>query len=181
VSDKVFTTDLVDYLKENYCVDPDRIYAAGFSNGGGFAASLACDKVHGAQFAAFAPVGAALYKETPENNAACAPAEVPVPMLELHGTDDETIAYNGGIEAGGRVPAIPEWFERWADRNDCGKKVVKELPNNVEHWTWDCGNGSGNPLLQHYKANGLGHVWPDAAGPIDISTVIIDFFLNQSK
>lgn len=172
----------MSYLKQNFCVDPDRVYATGFSNGGGFASSLACSKDHGSQFAAFASVAAALYNETPDNDDACAPASVPVPVLELHGTGDKTIKYEGDDDAaGGRVPAIPGWFDRWADRNECGEKMVEDLPKNVEHWKWDCGADSNKGVLQHYKVIDLPHIWPKAGDPINISPVIINFLLNQSK
>src|SRR2546425_9668380 len=35
VDDVGFTTDLIDHLQFTLCVDPHRIYAVGFSNGGG--------------------------------------------------------------------------------------------------------------------------------------------------
>ncbi|MGH3631566.1 MAG: alpha/beta hydrolase family esterase, partial [Sciscionella sp.] len=40
--DVLFVSDLLDHLQHTLCVDPDRIYATGKSNGGGFTALLAC-------------------------------------------------------------------------------------------------------------------------------------------
>lgn len=54
VSDKVFVSDLLEYMRDNYCVDNSRIYASGKSVGGGFVDVLACSPSHGGDFAAFA-------------------------------------------------------------------------------------------------------------------------------
>lgn len=42
VDDVAFTSDLLDRLQSDYCVDPTRTYATGKSNGAGFVGLLAC-------------------------------------------------------------------------------------------------------------------------------------------
>jgi poly(3-hydroxybutyrate) depolymerase len=51
-----FTSDILDKLENDYCVDKARIYSSGKSNGGGFTNTLACDPVLSKRIAAFAPV-----------------------------------------------------------------------------------------------------------------------------
>ncbi len=82
--DKAFTTSLLIQLRSEYCIDDDRIYASGMSNGGGFVDTLACSNEHGADFAAFAPVSGAFYDDMPEDTT-CQPARSPMPLLEFHG------------------------------------------------------------------------------------------------
>jgi polyhydroxybutyrate depolymerase len=45
--DVIFISDLIDELSRNYEIDPERIYANGFSNGGGMAFVLSCTMSHG--------------------------------------------------------------------------------------------------------------------------------------
>lgn len=56
-----FTKQILDQLEEQYCVDTDRIYATGKSQGGGMVGLLAADADLSMRFAAFAPVSGAFY------------------------------------------------------------------------------------------------------------------------
>ena len=82
VSDKVFVSDLLAYMRGHYCIDDSRIYASGKSVGGGFVDVLACSPSHGGDFAAFAMDAAALYTEA-DGKSNCQPARSPLPILEL--------------------------------------------------------------------------------------------------
>jgi predicted esterase len=55
VDDVAFVDALLDTLSETYCLDLDRLYATGFSNGGMFAWQAATSLAH--RFAAVAPGG----------------------------------------------------------------------------------------------------------------------------
>jgi poly(3-hydroxybutyrate) depolymerase len=172
VSDLTFTTDLVNYLKRNFCIDSARIYAAGHSNGGGFVNTLACSQ-QGGQFAAFGGVSSALYTDL-SGNGNCTLARTPLPVIQLHGFEDGTIPYKGGPGRGGPLPGILEWLSRWAARNRCGAVTEVNNGNGIAHLTWDC--GGVNDLLQHYRVSPLGHDWPGASGKVDISKRMVEFF-----
>ncbi|KIW96643.1 uncharacterized protein Z519_02034 [Cladophialophora bantiana CBS 173.52] len=103
VSDKVFISDLLNYMRDNYCVNNSRIYASGKSIGGGLVDELACSPGHGGDFAALAMDAAAIYTET--DGCGCRPARSPIPILELHGTNDNTVNYNGDTSHGAPLPA----------------------------------------------------------------------------
>ncbi|CAG9991008.1 unnamed protein product [Clonostachys byssicola] len=180
VSDKVFTTDLVNRIKDNYCIDESRVYAAGQSNGGGFVNTLACSPDHGGQFAAFAASSAALYTDV-NGDETCHPARSPLPFLESHGTADKRINYNGNLTAaGGPVPAIPEWLGRWAKRNKCSGSSSSNIGNDVEQQQWTCAGEKG--LLTHFKLNGHGHAYPSSSDKqLFLSPKIIDFFNSHTK
>lgn len=174
MSDKVFTTDLVNRIKDNYCVDETRVYATGNSNGGGFVGTLACSPGHGGQFAAFAPVAAALYTDV-NGDDQCTPARSPLPIMETHGTADPTIPYNGTPDGrGGPLPAIPEWLGRWAARNGCTGSTTTDRGNGVSDQSWTCAGIDG--LLRHIKIEGHDHSYPGAGnGQIYITPVILEF------
>ncbi|KAM4062180.1 esterase PHB depolymerase domain-containing protein [Hirsutella rhossiliensis] len=172
VDDEAFTTDLVNRIKGAYCVDEARVYATGHSNGAGFAGTLACSSEHGGQFAAFAPVSGAFYTDV-VGNRNCHPSRSPLPMMELHGTADRTIPYEGGDARGGRVPAIPDWLSRWAKRNQCSSSSTKDLPGGVHDIKWKCAGGEG--LVRHIKMDGQSHKWPGKDSAFDASPAVVDF------
>ncbi len=169
--DVLFTSDLLNALQRELCVDARRIYATGKSNGGGFVGVLAC-RMPG-RIAAFAPVAGAFYPE----GGACHPSRR-APILDFHGTADATIPYAGNPAKG--LPPLPDWLAAWSDRNDCFPRPVEYSPKAgvvVQQWI-GCS-------LQHYRVEGAGHVWPstkpnnDSATPtvIDATPIIWRFFL----
>ncbi|MGC7098621.1 alpha/beta hydrolase family esterase [Amycolatopsis lurida] len=175
--DVLFTSDLLTKLQSQLCVDPRRIYATGKSNGGGFVGVLACHLP--GRIAAFAPVAGAYYPQGGE----CSPSR-PAPILAFHGTADATIPYDGNPAKG--LPAIPDWLEKWAERDGCFTHPVTYSPQEkvtVQKWL-GCDKRSS---LEHYRIDGAGHVWPstkpnnDSATPtvLDATPVIWRFFQGQ--
>ena len=152
-----FTEDLLDRVEDDFCVDTDRVYAAGKSNGGGFTNVLACRS--GDRIAAFAPVAGAYYPQSGK----CSPSE-PVPMISFHGTADDTIPYDGNPEKG--LPAIPDWLDGWAERDECSPDPVTEHPQDLvtqQRWEGCADRGA----LVHYRIDELGHDWPSRSSNPD--------------
>ena len=94
------TVDLLDSLEAAYCVDTDA----------GFTGILACELAD--RIAAIAPVSGAFYQQGKR----CAPSR-PVPVLDLHGTGDTTIPYDGEGERD--LPSVQTWVRVWSVRNHC--------------------------------------------------------------
>ena len=105
---------------------------------------LACET--GERFAGMMSLAGATYY----NEAACE-GESPLAVLQVHGTDDSAIDYEGGkIKGIMPYPSAEETVARWTARNGCGE--VSELPNididadidgpetTVKHWS-DCSSG----------------------------------------
>lgn len=174
--DVLFTSDLLNQLQRQLCVDPSRIYAAGKSNGGGFTGVLAC-RLPG-RIAAFAPVSGAFYPQS----GPCEPSR-PAPIIDFHGTADTTIPYTGDSARG--LPPIPDWLDGWAARDRChGEPAVKDAYDGVvriERWR-HC-----RADLVHYRVSGLGHDWPstrpnpdsDVPAVFDATPVIMRFFADH--
>ena len=187
VDDLQFTADLLEHVRETYCVDDEHVYASGKSNGGGFVDFLACSDV-GDQFAAFAMASAALYSDNAVDQCN---ASKPRAILDSHGKNDTTIYYIGGDRSGGHLPDIPTWISWWAQRDGCAadctdcKTVQKET--GYEIISYSC---SGlKDVVQHYGVTDLGHCWPSSDGKNTDSTraycgdrslgytsVVLDFF-----
>lgn len=192
-SDKVFVTDLLNYMRNNYCVDNTRIYASGKSNGGGFVDVLACSPDHGADFAAFAMDAAALYNEA--DGSGCTPSRSPLPILELHGTADTTIPYYGGSSHDAPLPNVRSVLNTWATRNGCGNSPVPTIDklqsNGQGSWDYTQYDCKGVPsMVVGYNVTGQGHYWISTqtnadnngnVAPIDASTIMISFFNNNYK
>ena len=110
--DAGFIDALVANLTRRLCVDSNRAYAVGHSNGGAFAAVLACWAPQ--RFAAVATVSAT----TPST----CPAEVTPALLAIHGTADPAVPYQGGANELGRqtpLPPAPEIVKGWASAFHC--------------------------------------------------------------
>ena len=157
--DVAFISALIDELIETKGVDPDRVYATGMSNGGFFSYRLACelnDKV-----AAVASVTGSM---VPSYIPLCDP-ERPVPVLQIHGTQDETVPYDG---SGPITIAIDTLMAFWADQNGCDPDpTIEDIPDiNLEdgstvekQYYEDCEDES-EVLL--YRVFDGAHTWPGA-------------------
>jgi poly(3-hydroxybutyrate) depolymerase len=188
-----FTLQLLDHLTQTYAVDAARIYASGKSDGGGFAGILACDTAASKRFAAFAPVSGAFYTTTlaadcrhPENvTIKCSPAveRLPIPFIEFHGGEDDTIWYDGGKRRGFCLPSIPHYVSGWSARNKLGttNTTRRVADDTVVH-------SFGGGLVRGYYSDNVEHDWPSTSpnadnsrsghsvAPYDATPIILDFF-----
>jgi poly(3-hydroxybutyrate) depolymerase len=90
VDDVAFAKAIIEDVKKVANIDTKRIYATGFSMGGGMTHYLAC---HASDiFAAFAPEAFDLLQE---NVGQCNPGRA-VPLLSQRATNDTVVNYNGG-------------------------------------------------------------------------------------
>lgn len=149
-NDVLFVSDLLTRLQGELCIDARRIYATGFSNGGGMTSVLACRMAR--RIAAFAPVSGSYYPLT----GGCAPGR-PVPILEFHGTNDYTVPYNG--RPGQDELATQDWLQAWAARDGCAHGPSRLFAQaGVTELAWsDC---QGGVTVEHYRITGGVHVWP---------------------
>lgn len=182
VDDVQFTRDLLALVESRYCIDPARIYATGFSNGGFLSHRLACEM--STTFAAVAPVSGVLGIP----RADCNPAR-PVPVIDFHGTADPVVPYDGGPAAKLLPPivfrSVDETVEHWRSVDAClGAPTVTYAHGDATCVRWsDCDGGADVELCTMV---GDGHQWPDGIavpglGPmstdIDATGRMIDFFV----
>jgi len=107
VDDSQYLSNLLDEIELVLAVDPLQVHFAGHSNGGFMSHRMACD--HPDRIASIASIAGATWK----NPAACDAAQ-PVHVLQVHGTADGTIAYNGGNLFGVPYPSAHDTVEQWA-------------------------------------------------------------------
>ncbi|MFL5306175.1 MAG: alpha/beta hydrolase family esterase [Polyangia bacterium] len=118
VDDVAFARALVAQVETKACIDTKRVYAVGFSMGGGMSHYVAC---HAADlFAAVAPASFDLLKE---NEAGCTPPR-PIAEISFRSSNDPLVAYAGG--ASSLVSGMPVTFlgavgtfQKWAALDGC--------------------------------------------------------------
>ncbi len=170
--DVAFIDTLLDTVSDEYCVDADRVFSTGMSNGAGMSTTLGCEL--GDRFAAIAPVSGV-------NLSGDCPGDDPVSVLAVHGDADPIAGYTGsslmGFDLGN--PSVPDRMAAWASFDGCdAEPTVDELdPRPGRH-----------PLVRVRRRHdvelwtlaGWGHEWPRAGAPtqpgvIDATEVVLDF------
>lgn len=174
-NDLGFTEAMIDTLASTYNIDLDRVYSCGYSNGGYFSFELACQLSH--RIAAIGSVGGKMSSETFN---ACNPVH-PTPVITIHGTQDNTVTYEGSKPANSK--SVAQGHAYWMNFNNTDNSPeIVNIPNTntsdgstVEYFEY--GNGDNCSALAHYKVIGGGHDWPGAWGnkDIDASSVIWNF------
>ncbi|HEX5111519.1 MAG TPA: T9SS type A sorting domain-containing protein [Saprospiraceae bacterium] len=159
VDDVGFTSALIDSLSAQYNINQDRVYSTGMSNGGFMSYYLACELSD--RIAAIASVTGSM---NVNELGPCDPQHQ-TPVMEIHGTADPTVAYDGNI----LFAPIPTVINYWVDYNNCNTPAdITALPDTdpndgctAEHHVYT--NGTNGASVEHYKIiDGL-HTWPGSA------------------
>lgn len=195
-----FVADVIDDVSAAVCIDRDRIYVDGMSNGAFLASLVACELAD--RVAAVAAVAGLLVPED------CAPSRS-VPVLAIHGTADRYVPVTGG-----RGPALDDlaWDDdstrafdglafgdvaeaaaRWAELDGCDPEPERTaVSDEVEATTY--GGCDDDATVELYVVDGGGHAWPgsdfshasaDIVGPttfdIDATDLIWTFFEEHPR
>ncbi len=121
VDDAAYVTAVIADVKARHAVDPKQVYLMGHSNGGFMSYRMACD--HADEIAAIASIAGATFADP----ARCTPTE-PVAVLEVHGTADKTIAYDGGTIGGVAYPGARTTVKTWARYDGCAPVADRRAP-----------------------------------------------------
>ena len=156
IDDVGFTEALIDELATLYAIDLDRVYATGMSNGGFMSFLLACQLSE--KIAAVASVTGSMTQDTFDD----CNAQLPTPVLQIHGTEDDVVLYN---ENNLSLP-IPDVISYWVDHNNCETTpTTTTLPDvdvsdgsTIEHSVYE--DGDNGITTEHMKVIGGGHTWP---------------------
>ncbi len=149
VDDVQFARDLVAEVSRRVCVDPARVYATGFSNGGFLSHRLACEASD--LIAAIAPVAGVFSGDYP-----CTPNR-PIPVLDFHGTADVVVPYNGSLLLG--FDSVSDTVEHWSNHNNCSASSTVSYDNgDTTCETRDGCDPNGDVTLCTVSLGG--HTWP---------------------
>lgn len=152
--DLAFVDEVLDELSREFSVDRARVFATGMSNGGGFAAYLGCQRPQ--DFTGVATVSAAFYEHVSEG---C--SQIPMKLIDFHGTDDSIISYQGGERHESVYESTQEMLEETARRNHCaGREEDIEVTAEITRIAWD----DCDAATVHYRIEGGPHTWPGGVG-----------------
>ncbi|MDA9353968.1 prolyl oligopeptidase family serine peptidase [Flavobacteriaceae bacterium] len=139
-----FVEAIINEISSQYNVDMERIYAAGYSNGGMMAYGLANYKSN--LVAAVASVSGVMLECTGSTSH-------PMPVVHLHGTSDGVLPYNGSSDWNSAQSTLDHWIN--FNNTDLTPTITSD--NNIERYVYDQGDSSVS--VEHYKFIGGEHVW----------------------
>ena len=168
-SDIIFIENLIDELHIQLNIDLNRVYALGYSNGGGFTFDLGCRLNH--KITGIGVVARTMYAETYDN------CEVihPTPVVTILGTNDyvsnyDGITYEGTLYYHSNDATNDLWIENNNLISTSNLSLIPDINSNdgstVELYSWSSEDECID--LYHYKVIGGGHDWPGTFGNMDI-------------
>lgn len=182
-------TDILASLEQKWCIDSKAIYTAGFSDGGVFAAYLACELPD-----RFAAVGIVAEADFPPN---CPSRHADFSVIGFQGESDPLVPFGGGSTddddgrsglPGSPSPLTPSapietTFADFAKLNSCRTDPIRTaVTPDVDRLVYP-GCGPGLAVELYVVASG-GHEWPGdpgaappPPGAIDANHLMIEFFL----
>jgi polyhydroxybutyrate depolymerase len=153
VDDVGFVRALIDELATLIHIDPNRVYATGFSNGAIMVYRLACELPD--RIAAIGPVAATQILDDQE---ACHPARS-VPVIHFHGTADRLNPYDGGTTAAGfEFVSVEAAIGFWVEKNACPDPLQRTQSGTIQHDVYaPC---EQNSAIELYTIIDGEHAWP---------------------
>ena len=143
-----FIESIISEISSQYTIDMERIYAAGYSNGGMMAYGLANYKSD--LIAAVASVSGTMLNCT-------GPTSHPMPVVHLHGTSDGVVSYNGSNDWN----SVQSTLDYWTSFNNTISTPTIDTDNTggmtIEHYSYEQGDNAVS--VEHYKYIGGDHVW----------------------
>ena len=138
VEDVAFMVRLLDRLQHEFTVERTHTFIAGVSNGAMMAYRLACELSD--RVAAIASVAGEMRLQE------CQPAR-PVSILEMHGTDDSSVPYDGGVAA----------IRRWVTLDGCTGHPTQSVSGITKTSIWSgCREGT---VIRLDTVVGGHHTW----------------------
>jgi len=191
-----FVRAILDAVEQHYAIAQGRIFATGISNGALFSQRLGCELAD--RIAAIAPVSGPMPADiTPS----CHPVR-PVSVLQIEGTADPIMPYDGGHVAdfggrgeGGQVLSTMDTIAFWRRIDGCSAAPVTTaekplaLLDSTRITRTQYGACQGSTRIELLTIEEGGHAWPGGAQyaprfligkvsrQLDASAAILVFFL----
>lgn len=127
IDENTFFSQMIDYFVKKYKTNRDKVFAIGTSGGGHMVYKLAMTMPE--KFKAMTAIVANL---PVESNMDCIEKKMPMSLMIINGTDDQTNPYHGGISAKnkGLVRSTEDTFRYWATLGGYqGESKMEVLPD----------------------------------------------------
>jgi polyhydroxybutyrate depolymerase len=180
IDDSGYLHRLLEKVKSSYSVDATRVYFVGHSNGAFMSYRMGCE--HAAEITAIVSLAGAATNDP----ARCTPSR-PVSVLEIHGTADSTIRYDGGANAGQPYPPVAATLAQWRQHDGCADQADTSNPpmdlesalpgpeTTVTTYSAGCRNGT---RVELWSIKDGGHV---PAITATFAPAVIDFLLARTS
>lgn len=167
IDDVDFIRRMVAQVREEHDIDDARIFVTGFSNGCFLAQRLATEVSD--VFDGVACMAGYVYVDAPTDY-------TPIPVLEVHGTEDETALYEPGY-----WPGAVGNFDTWRERNACTGEPT-EVWREGEHTMLQADGCANDASVALITLLGAGHqVYGGQDGvEIDTARMAWDFLISQA-
>lgn len=156
--DVEFFRQVLDQISAEPCVDLDRIYCTGWSNGGRFCAQLASQADLSERIAAIGPVSSLRYPRPNDARRA-------IPILAFQGTKDKVNPWKGDGNPDYWKEPIPGAFSDWVKFNGCEERPDMFQFQHIRGDAWKSTAQAGckdDAVVQLVRLDGDGHPWPSA-------------------
>lgn len=180
VDDVEFLRRMLDRIDLYLNIDPERVYAAGLSNGSLMTHRLACELA--SRIRGIVSVAGTMLADLA---AGCSPGR-PVKTLFFHGDEDTFFPWDGWTAGDGtEFLGADATAAFWADENGCGAPIRTDLADTADDGTTvarvdhPCPAGAS---VRFFAISGGGHTWPGRGGigrtsfDIDANEEMVDFF-----
>jgi polyhydroxybutyrate depolymerase len=178
-NDLGYINKVLDEAEANLCVDLNRVYATGMSNGGMFTNRLGCNLAD--RFAAIGPVSGTLAK-----GFNCAPdSSEQISILYIHGREDDYVDVTGKESTDGYFyTPVNDVMALWASTSsqNCSDEETPypTIADGISGFSCTQHAGCSNDSEVVSCWWDAGHAWPGGSSPWG-NDVIWDFFLKHAK
>ena len=194
-----FLLTLIDEMVRTRRADPARVYLIGFSNGGGMASRLLCERAD--RFTAVAMAIGSLAQTLYEH---CRPSR-PVSVMMINGTADPIVPYAGGavklfgVQVDAHMTPVETAIKLWARNIGAAPEAfaITRLPattpdDGMPVTRWHVKGLKGQQVIL-YRVENAGHTWPDGPqylpkwmiGPVkrglDSRKIMWDFLMAERR
>ena len=180
VDDISFLCTLAKHLQKQHSLSRRNTFCTGMSNGGEMCYLLAYDKQK--TFAAVAPIAGLTMEWMPLHYTRTRP----IPLFEVHGTEDRVSEWTGDLDnkgGWGAYIAVPDAVNYWVERNKCfeNKSITLPLksPNANKVIAHKYTSGQRGTEVWLYEIIGGGHTW--GTKDVDTPEEIWQFFSRFVK
>ena len=153
-----FVSAIIDTVAADYNVDMQRVYSSGFSNGGSMSVRLACELSE--RIAAIVSVGG----PAPDALLTMCTPRYRMPMMQIHGTQDLIVRYEGEPF----VRSVEDGVAWWAEHNGCGLDYTERMLPDVDPSDGktvvrrDYDGCDATAAVRLFTVDAGSHTWPTA-------------------
>ena len=147
IDDFGFLEALLDEIQLSYPYSASRVSAVGYSNGGMMAMGLACERSE--RIASVASISGTMLDFGCEFSH-------PISVMTIHGTRDDTVAYDGDGAYRGALDVVNYWRDE-NNTEDAERVTYTDGNTTIQHWPYE--GGDAGTAVHHYKVVRGEHIW----------------------